>query len=215
MNKKESLNQIEKKISSCQKCPLYKTATNPVPGNGNSEAEILFVGEAPGFHEDQQGIPFCGAAGKLLDTLLSLIGLDRSKVFVANMLKHRPPENRDPQPEEMEACREYLDEQIKIIEPKVIITLGRFSMIKFYPYGKISVDHGKGRIVEHNGSKYIFIPMYHPAAALRAGAVDLQLREDFKKMPAEIERLKKILGGVVETPTIQVKEKKEEQLALV
>lgn len=215
MNKEELLNEVEKKVAVCRKCLLYKTATNPVPGNGSFEAEIIFIGESPGFHEDKLGIPFCGAAGKLLDKLLFSIGLDRSKVFVANMLKHRPPDNRDPSLEEMQACQEYLDEQIKIISPKVIVALGRFSMAKFYPYGKISVDHGKGRIIEYNGQKYIFIPMYHPAAALRAGAVDTQLREDFKKMPEEIRRLEKIINGVVEATTPIKEEKKEEQLTLV
>ena len=214
MEKEELLKEVDKKVAACRKCPLYKTATNPVPGNGNFEAEIIFIGEAPGFHEDQRGIPFCGAAGKLLDRLLSSIGLDRSKVYVANMLKHRPPNNRDPSLEEMEACREYLDEQIKIINPKAIVTLGRFSMVKFYPFGKISADHGKGKIVEYNGREYIFIPMYHPAAALRAGAVDAQLREDFIKMPEEIKRLEKIINGVVEVP-IKQEEEKEEQLGLI
>lgn len=215
MDKKELLEQLDKKIASCQRCPLYKTATNPVPGNGDAGAEIVFIGEAPGMNEDLRGIPFCGAAGHLLDKLLVSTGLNREKVFVANMLKHRPPNNRDPLPEEMEACRGYLDEQIKIIGPKVIATLGRFAMAKFYPFGKISVDHGKGRIIEYNGQKYIFIPMYHPAAALRAGAVDTQLREDFKKMPEEIKRLEEILKGETEVKVPVVETKKEEQLPLV
>jgi len=215
MDKQVLLNEVAQKVASCRKCSLYKTATNPVPGNGGSGAEIVFIGEAPGFHEDKLGIPFCGVAGKLLDGLLSSIGLDRNKVFVANMLKHRPPDNRDPAVEEMEACGEYLDEQIKIISPKVVVALGRFSMAKFYPYGKISVDHGKGRIIEYNGQKYIFIPLYHPAAALRAGAVDTQLREDFKKMPEEIKRLEEILKGETEVKVPVVETKKEEQLPLV
>lgn len=215
MDKKELLERVAEKVANCQKCSLYKTATNPVPGNGSSEAEIMFIGEAPGFHEDQKGIPFCGAAGKLLDELLVSIGLDRSKVFVGNMLKHRPPDNRDPLPEEMEACKDYLDRQMEIIQPKAIVTLGRFSMSKFLPFGKISIDHGRGKIIEYNGKKYIFIPMYHPAAALRAGAVDAQLREDFKKIPEEIKRLEKIINGVMETPVAKVEEKKEEQLTLV
>lgn len=215
MSKGEELEQVSQKVASCQRCPLYKTATNSVPGNGSPDSEIMFIGEAPGFHEDQKGVPFCGAAGKLLDELLTLVGLDRSKVFVGNMLKHRPPDNRDPLPEEMEACKDYLDRQMEIIQPKAIVTLGRFSMSKFLPFGKISIDHGKGKIIEYNGKKYIFIPMYHPAAALRAGAVDAQLTEDFKKMPEEIKRLEKIINGVVEAPVKQVEEKKEEQLPLI
>lgn len=215
MDKGELLDQVAKRIASCQKCSLYKTATNPVPGNGSSEAEILFIGEAPGFNEDQKGIPFCGAAGRLLDQLLASIDLSRDKVFVGNMLKHRPPENRDPDPSEMEACQGYLDEQINIINPKAIITLGRFSMAKFLPYAKISKDHGVGRMVEFNGKKLIVIPMYHPAAALRAGAVDEQLRQDFLKIPGEIERVQKILDGVFDIKKEPEEEEKEEQLTLV
>lgn len=215
MHKGELLDQVAKRITSCQKCSLYKTATNPVPGNGSPEAEIMFIGEAPGFNEDQKGIPFCGAAGKLLDQLLVSIELSRDKVFVGNMLKHRPPENRDPEPSEMEACQEYLDEQINIINPKAVITLGRFSMAKFLPYAKISKDHGVGRMVEFNGRKLIVIPMYHPAAALRAGLVDQQLRQDFLKIPAEIERVQKILDGVFDIKKEPEEEKKEEQLTLV
>ena len=215
MDRGELLDQISQRIASCQKCPLYKTATNPVPGNGSPEAELMFIGEAPGFNEDQKGIPFCGAAGRLLDQLLASIDLSRDKVFVGNMLKHRPPENRDPDPSEMEACQEYLDEQINIINPKAIITLGRFSMAKFLPYAKISKDHGVGRMVEFNGKKLIVIPMYHPAAALRAGAVDEQLRQNFLKIPAEIERVQKILDGVFDIKKEPEEEKKEEQLTLV
>lgn len=215
MNRKDLLDEVAQKITSCQKCPLFKTATNPVPGNGDSQSEIMFIGEAPGMNEDLRGIPFCGAAGKLLDELLASIGLDRDKVFVANMLKHRPPENREPMPEEMEACKEYLDEQIRIIEPKAIVTLGRFSMVKFLPYGKISNDHGKGKIIEYNGKRFLFIPMFHPAAALRGAGVERQLREDFKKIPEEIERLEKILDGVMDVKAAPVEEKKEEQLTLV
>jgi DNA polymerase len=216
MDKRYLLDEVAKRIASCQKCSLYKTATCPVPGNGDANAKIMFIGEAPGFNEDQQGIPFCGAAGHLLDQLLNSIGLNRKQVFVANMLKHRPPNNRDPLPEEMENCKEYLDEQLEIIKPETIITLGRFSMAKFYPYGKISIDHGKGRVIEYNGLKYIFIPMFHPAAALRGVEVEKQLREDFKKIQEEIERLRKILNGIVEISVKQTEEKKEEkQLPLI
>jgi len=212
---KSQLEAIAREITACKKCPLYKTATNPVPGNGSPHAEMMFLGEAPGYWEDQKGIPFCGAAGKLLDELLFSVGLDREKVFVANVLKHRPPENRDPLPEEMEACREFLDRQIRIIQPKVIITLGRFSMAKFWPLGKISRDHGIGRTVEYEGRKFILIPMFHPAAALRASDVEQKLREDFKKIPAEIKRLEKIMNGVMGEKTMSVEERKEEQLTLV
>lgn len=213
-DKVEKLREVARAVKECKKCSLWK---NPraVPGEGSPEAEIMIIGEAPGYHESIQGRPFVGRAGQLLTQLLKSINLERSQVFICNMLRHRPPDNRDPLPEEMEACKEYLDDQIKIINPKAIVTLGRFAMAKFYPYGKISVDHGKGRIIEYNDKKYVLIPMYHPAAALRAGVVDQQLREDFSKMPEEIKRLEKIMAGVIEAPVKQAEEKQEEQLALV
>lgn len=183
MDKEEKLREIAKEVASCQKCPLYKNATNPVPGEGNPEAEMMLVGEGPGFFEDQKGIPFCGAAGKLLDELLQSIEVARKDVFIGNMVKHRAPENRDPQPEEIEACREFLDRQIEIIQPKIIVTLGRFSMAKFIPDGKISKIHGQARFVEFAGRKIIVIPMFHPAAALRGGEVMRMLKEDFLKIP--------------------------------
>lgn len=201
------LEDISLQIAACQKCSLFKTATNPVPGNGDFKSEIMFIGEAPGYWEDQRGIPFCGQAGKLLDELLLSINLNRSKVFVANVLKHRPPENRDPLPEEIDACRQFLDDQIEAINPKVIVSLGRFAMAKFYPLGKISLDHGKGRIIEYNGRQYILIPVYHPAAALRGAGVQQILRQDFKNLPLEITRLEKELK--------KENEEKEEQLSLV
>ena len=130
---------------------------------------------------------------------------------MANMIKHRPPENRDPMPDEMEACKDYLDRQLRIIKPKTIVTLGRFSMAKFLPYGKISNDHGRGRKIEYNGESYLFIPMFHPAAALRAENVAQKLREDFKKIPEEIKRFEKPIIQVVDEPV----KPKEEQLTLV
>lgn len=183
MDKEEKLREIAKEVASCRKCPLYKNATNPVPGEGNPEAEMMLVGEGPGFFEDQKGIPFCGAAGKLLDELLQSIEVARKDVFIGNMVKHRAPENRDPQPEEIEACREFLDRQIEIIQPKIIVTLGRFSMNKFIPEGKISQIHGQARFVEFAGRKIIVIPMFHPAAALRGGEIMRMLKEDFLKIP--------------------------------
>lgn len=215
LNKEEELKKIANELTKCQRCPLYKPATNPVPGNGNPQATIMLVGEAPGFWEDQKGIPFCGAAGKLLDELLVSINLDREKVFVTNMLKHRPPGNREPLPEEIESCRPFLDRQIEIIQPKVMVTLGRFSLAKFLPLGKITNDHGKGRILEYNGRRFIFIPMFHPAAALRGAEVERQLREDFKKILEEIRRLERVMNEVAEVKTTAMDEKKEEQLTLV
>lgn len=212
MDKQEELEEVAREITACKHCPLAKTATRPVPGNGNPEAEIILIGEAPGYWEDQKGIPFVGAAGKLLDQLLSSIGLNREKVFTTNILKHRPPGNRDPLPEEIKACQPFLDRQIKIIQPKAFITLGRFAMSKFLPYGKISRDHGQGRIIEYQGENYILIPMYHPAAALRSAQVDKQLKEDFLKVPVEMERLKKKLDS---PENKEKKDKEEEQLSLI
>lgn len=180
--KKQKLEKIAYAVGKCRKCPLWK---NPkaVPGEGSPEAEIMLVGEAPGYHESVQGRPFVGAAGKLLTQLLKSIGFKRSEVFICNMLRHRPPGNRDPLPSEIEACRPFLDEQIKIINPKIIVTLGRFSMAKFLPNEKISQIHGQARFVNWKGKKLIVLPMYHPAAALRRGEVMRQIKEDFQKIP--------------------------------
>lgn len=197
MDKKKKLEEIAQKVAKCKKCPLYKNATNPVPGEGNPEAEIMFIGEGPGFYEDQQGRPFVGQAGKLLDELLQLIKLSRDEVFIANMVRHRPPGNRDPLLEEIEACQPFLDEQIKIIDPKIIVTLGRFSMNKFLPGEFISKIHGQARFVDFIGKRRIVIPMYHPAAALRNTEVVGQLKEDFQKIP-------KFLEGKIE----EIKEEK-------
>lgn len=177
------MEEIAKKVARCRKCPLYKNATNPVPGEGNPDTEIIFVGEGPGMTEDLQGRPFVGQAGKLLDSLLQLIKLNRNEVFIANMVRHRPPANRDPLPEEIESCKEFLDAQIKIIGPKIIVTLGRFSMNKFLPGEYISKIHGQARFVDFNGRRIIVIPMYHPAAALRSTAVMEQIKKDFQKIP--------------------------------
>lgn len=182
-NKNQKLNEIAKEVASCKKCSLYKNTTRSVPGEGNPEAEIMFIGEGPGYWEDQRGVPFCGAAGKLLDELLAAIKIERKSVFIGNVVKHRPPENREPMPEEIEACRDFLDRQIEIIQPKLIVTLGRFSMMKFIPNGKISQIHGLARTIEFNNRKLMVLPMYHPAAALRRGEVMKDLKKDFTKIP--------------------------------
>ncbi len=183
MPKKQELEQVAQQVAKCQNCPLYMNATNPVPGEGNPEAEIMFIGEGPGFNEDLQGRPFVGQAGKLLDELLSSIKVAREDVFIANIIKHRPPENREPMPEEIEECKEFLDRQIEVIQPKLIVTLGRFSMMKFIPDGRISQIHGLARNAEFKGQKIIILPMYHPAAALRRGEVMEDLKNDFLKIP--------------------------------
>lgn len=196
MDKQEGLEQIAKQVAGCRKCSLYKHATKAVPGAGSAEAEIFFIGEGPGYHEDQQGLPFVGAAGKLLDSLLEEIGLKRKDVFIGNMVKHRPPNNRDPEPAELDACMPWLDQQLAIIEPKMIVTLGRFSMAKFIPDGKISLIHGQPRFLEYQGRKILIVPLFHPAAALRNGNVMSQFRQDFLKLPQFLERLKRLAEAV-------------------
>ena len=190
MTNQEALAKIAQQVKNCQKCPLYKTATNPVPGDGNPTAEIVFIGEAPGYWEDQKGIPFVGAAGNLLNQLLAMIGLKREEVFICNILKHRPPNNRDPLPEEITACTPYLKQQLLTIKPKIIVTLGRFAMNYFLPNAYISRIHGQPREVSWEGLTLTVIPMYHPAAALRNGQVMQELKEDFKKIPAIIEKVR-------------------------
>ena len=209
MDKQEELIKIVEEVKKCRKCGLWRGAIQSVPGEGSFDAKVVFVGEAPGFHEDQRGIPFCGAAGKLLDKLLALAKLKRDKVFITNVLKHRPSNNRDPSPEEIEACRSFLDRQIEIIEPKIIVTLGRFSMAKFLPNALISQVHGQPRFVEFEGKEIIVIPMYHPAAALRNGKIMVAEQEDFIKLEEFLEKLEG--KGTVEIE----REKEEEQLKLI
>jgi len=189
MDKQKELAKIAEEIGKCRKCGLWRRATKAVPGEGNCEAKVMLVGEAPGFNEDQRGIPFCGAAGKLLDKLLALAKLKRDEVFITNILKHRPPGNRDPLPSEIEACRSFLDRQTEVIEAKIIITLGRFSMAKFLPQALISQVHGQPRFVEFGGRELIVVPMYHPAAALRNGKIIAEEERDFEKLGSFLEKL--------------------------
>jgi uracil-DNA glycosylase family 4 len=173
------LTTLYDQIRVCQKCDLAKGRTNTVPGEGPENAEIMMIGEAPGFHEDREGRPFVGAAGKLLDELLAGINLKRNQIYICNVLKCRPPQNRDPFPDEMESCKPYLDQQIELIKPKVIITISRFAMSRWYPDKKISEIHGRPKKV---GDKVI-LPMYHPAAALHQPSLKSVLVEDFGKIP--------------------------------
>jgi len=177
------LNQIENNIKVCTKCRLCKTATNSVPGEGNPNSELVFIGEAPGETEDLTGSPFVGRAGRLLETLLGKIGYKREDVWIGNIIKHRPPQNRDPLPDEILACQPYLTEQLKIMSPKLIVTLGRFALLYFYNDGKISRD--KGKLVGLN-----VFPVYHPAAALRNPQMAKALEEDFLKIPQVLKNLK-------------------------
>ncbi len=173
------LTRIAAEVSVCAKCILSKSRVKAVPGEGPEHADILFIGEGPGFHENQQGRPFVGAAGQFLEELLKGIGLKREQVFITNVVKCRPPGNRDPLPEEIEACKAYLDRQIVAIQPKVIVTLGRFSMARAFPNEKISAIHGKPKKTDG----VLWVPMFHPAAALHQPSLKRTVEEDFKNLP--------------------------------
>ena len=189
MTAEEMLDQIAAEVRSCTKCPLYQGTRNAVPGTGNPQAEVMLIGEAPGFHEDRQGLPFVGPAGSFLNELLALAGLQRSEVFITNVVKHRPPENRDPLPEEIGACAEYLTRQIAAINPKVIVTLGRHSMARFFPDGKISKIHGQARVIDGR----VVVPMYHPAAALHQQVYRQPLLDDFRvAVPAALQQARQL-----------------------
>ena len=186
--RREELVELYREVKECRRCPLYATRTQVVFGSGNADADLMFVGEAPGFHEDQQGIPFVGAAGKLLDKLLDEIGMSRGDVFIANVLKSRPPGNRDPQLEEIEACKPYLTRQIELIEPRVICTLGNFST-KLLTRRQDGITRVHGRPQDHviAGLPIRIYPIYHPAAGLRSTAMLETLREDFRQLPELLE----------------------------
>ncbi len=181
--RQEALEALHREVERCTRCPLHIGRTHAVPGAGPVTAEIMFIGEAPGFHEDQQGIPFVGAAGKLLNQMLEKAGIARESIYITNVIKCRPPGNRDPKPEEVEACRGYLERQIEIINPKVIVTLGRYSMARAFPNEKISRIHGQPRRVDGR----IYFPMYHPAAALHQPSLRRVVEEDFLKLKAVLE----------------------------
>jgi uracil-DNA glycosylase family 4 len=182
--RREQLVELYKEVSNCTKCPLHETRTKTVFGAGNADAELMFVGEAPGAEEDRQGLPFVGRAGQLLNQLLEEIGLSREQVFIANVLKSRPPGNRDPQPLEIEACEPYLFEQVRLIEPKVVCTLGNFAtkLLSGSPVG-ITRVRGTPQVHELGGRTVFLLPLLHPAAALRTPAMKEQLREDLATVP--------------------------------
>jgi DNA polymerase len=174
-----TLEQLEETIRSCTSCPLHQGRTNAVPGEGPANADILFIGEGPGFHEDRQGRPFVGAAGQFLEELLASIGMTREQVFIANVIKCRPPGNRDPLQNELSACEPYLERQIQLIKPKVIVTLGRFSMYRYFPGATISKIHGQPKRV----GNVLVVPMFHPAAALHQPKWRPLVEADFQKLP--------------------------------
>lgn len=173
------LTELYEEIANCRDCELAKHRTKVVPGEGSEDAELLFIGEAPGWYEDQQGRPFVGPAGAFLNQLLSSIGLSREQVYIANVIKCRPPGNRDPLPAEVQACRKWLDHQIEIIQPRIIITLGRYSLARYFPNESISKIHGKAR----KEGKVVCYPMYHPAAALHQGSLRQIIEADMLRIP--------------------------------
>ncbi len=184
MDPKDALQQVARQVSACAGCDLHHFRKNAVPGEGPAGAEILLIGEGPGFYENEQGRPFVGPSGKFLDELLERGGLKRAEVFITNVVKCRPPKNRDPQPDELAACGDYLERQIEAINPRIIITLGRFSMARFMPGAMISSVHGKPKWV--NGR--LIIPMFHPAAALHQHSLKAELLDDFSRLPGFLEK---------------------------
>ncbi len=211
MSSEEILKEVAAEVSTCQKCALWKGRTKAVPGEGNPHAKVMFIGEGPGFHEDKQGRPFVGPAGQFLDELLASIDMKRADVFITNVVKCRPPENRDPKPEEIEACNDYLDRQIAAIQPLVIVTLGRHSMAKFFGTEKISAIHGRARKIDGR----ICFAMYHPAAGLHQASLKDTIRADFKKIPQVIKEAERLAAeGQMKAESPKPKEEPPEQLSL-
>ncbi|MDD5397261.1 MAG: uracil-DNA glycosylase [Candidatus Moranbacteria bacterium] len=192
MNKEEQLQKLNTEMSACSKCALRCGASRVVAGSGSADAQIMFIGEAPGKKEDELGVPFVGAAGKFLDEMLASIKLKRQDIYIANVAKCRPPENRDPLPEEIKECWPWLEQQIQIIDPKIIITLGRHSLNRFHPEAKISQTHGVlfEKTFPNMGARY-FYALYHPAAALYNGSMREVLKKDFAKIPLILKKIKK------------------------
>lgn len=213
MTAEETLAQLAKEVSVCTKCALHESRKKSVPGDGPADAEIMFIGEGPGFHENEQGHPFVGASGKFLDQLLAQAGVTRADVFIANVVKCRPPDNRDPSTDELAACDTYLETQIKTINPSIIVTLGRISMGKFFSGVKISAVHGQMQKV---GERYV-IPMFHPAAALHQSALKPAILADFAKLPELLNEARAALGRPVvekKKETVPVNDGKPKQLSL-
>jgi len=199
MSKQEQLNKLNLEMKACSKCVLRSGCKQVIPGDGNAEAQIMFIGEGPGKKEDELGKPFVGAAGKFLDEMLGIINLKREDIYIANTVKCRPPENRDPLPEEKNICWPWLLEQIRIIQPKLIVTLGKHSMEIFLPNFKISEIHGQAmrrevpefRQASLPASRQVFFALYHPAAALYNGSMREVLIKDFKRIPKVLDLIEK------------------------
>jgi DNA polymerase len=192
-NDMSALTDLYKEIALCRQCELAKTRTRVVPGEGSENADILFIGEAPGWHEDQQGRPFVGPAGQFLNELLASINLNRQQVYIANVIKCRPPGNRDPLPTEISNCQKWLDRQIELLSPKVIVTLGRYSMARYFSGKSISKIHGTSQM--QDGITYF--AMYHPAAALHQGNLREIIKQDMQKLPSLLTKIKE--GIIKET----------------
>lgn len=205
----DDLPTIAAEVIACQRCPLAAGRIKAVPGEGPAHAELMLIGEGPGMNEDKQGRPFVGASGQFLTELLAQAGYKREEVFIANVVKCRPPGNRDPQPIEIDACADYLNRQIAVINPKVIVTLGRFSMAKYFPGAKISAIHGQAKRINDR----TVVAMFHPAAALHQPALRQSIEEDFRK-------LKQIIASVSNSAATPKPEQKDndndagEQLSL-
>ncbi len=210
MSAEEILAQVAKEVSVCQKCALYHSRKKAVPGEGPADAEIMFIGEGPGFHENEQGRPFVGAAGNFLNELLAEAGLKRADVWIGNVVKCRPPGNRDPLPEELATCNEYQERQIAAINPKIIITLGRYSMGKFMPGAKISSVHGQMRRV---GNRFV-IAMFHPAAALHQASLKPAILKDFGQLPQLLEQARTALKHSGQLPVAEEPKEEPQQLNL-
>jgi uracil-DNA glycosylase family 4 len=204
MSDEQELEKLAKQIVVCTKCELHRSRKKAVPGEGPTHAEIMFIGEGPGFHENEQGRPFVGAAGKFLDQLLEQAGVTRADVWITNVVKCRPPGNRDPLPDEIETCTSnYLQHQIEIVNPSIIVTLGRFSMGLFFKAAKITQIHGQMRKV---GNRFV-IAMYHPAAALHQMALKPAIMADFAKLPELLKEARAALGK----PGAKVSKKEEDE----
>lgn len=183
-----ALSELNEEIAHCQRCEIAKYRTKAVPGEGPEDAEIMLIGEAPGWHEDQQGRPFVGPAGQYLDQLLASIGLKRGQVYITNVIKCRPTSNRDPLPTEIHNCRPWLERQIAIIHPKMIVTLGRYSMARFFPGKSISQIHGTAQ----KRDNIIYYAMYHPAAALHQQSLRQAIEADMLKIPVLLAEAKNV-----------------------
>ena len=187
----EAMAKIADQVRVCTLCDLHKGRTKAVPGAGDIHAEIMFIGEGPGFNEDKQGLPFVGQSGKYLEKLLALINLTRDQVFITNVVKCRPPDNRDPLPVEINTCKPYLDKQSELINPLIIVTLGRFSMARYFPGGKITQIHGQPKYDVDKA----YYPLFHPAAVLRTAALAPQMEADFKQIPEILAKVRQMRTG--------------------